>query len=263
MGDLLHQKETSINSKYGGSMLIKNSSTTPKSVKVFQREYQNKCSGDLKLDLPDKSKNPRSNAAWISFSPQNLTVPPNGISRVNYTVDVPNDTLLKGSYFSAIIVEEIVSDRETLVDEGAPTVTPKRVESKKTTVRTINKTNYVFLIVSDIEQTGNFSAKISNPRLFKTKDNHRLLSFEMENDGEKVLKSIVWVELYNGSTGLKVRNGDNDKFMGGSGTLPPGSCTRKSIDLGIIPSGNYKAIIMVDAGGDNLWGSQYNFVFDK
>lgn len=263
LGDLVHEKESARGTEYSGTITFKNNYSMPKSIKVFQREYWRICGKQSQKEIEELGRNPRTNANWITFSPSNLTIPPNGISRVNYKVDVPIDSALHGSYFSTIIIEEIAGEEQSGIEAGAPTITPKRVESKKTVITTISKINYVFLIVTHIENTGSVLFNVTNTKLFRSNDNHRILGFDLENNGERLMRPSVWVELFDASSGLKISNNNKEKYFGLLKNIPPGGCANQEIDLGIIPVGNYKAVIMVDAGGDNIWGTQYNFKFDK
>ena len=107
IGGLSHQKKVNPGpgETYKGSILIKNTGTEPQEVKIYQTDYQFRFDGSNNYGPPGKLK--RSNANWLSFNPHRLIIPPNDVLRVNYTVKVPDDPNLVGTYWSMLMVEGI------------------------------------------------------------------------------------------------------------------------------------------------------------
>src|SRR6185437_9593803 len=91
--------------KYAGRIEIANSSRTAQVVRLYQTDYSFKANGTSTFDQAGSS--PRSNSAWISLQSEQVTVPPTGTISVPYTVAVPKTDSLRGTYWSAIMVEPV------------------------------------------------------------------------------------------------------------------------------------------------------------
>ena len=105
IGGLTRQKEAKPGETYKGSMLIKNTGTEPQEVRVYQTDYLFFFDGRSIYD--EAGTDPRSNANWINFNPRLLIIPGSEILVVNYTVTVPNDPNLVGTYWSMVMIEGI------------------------------------------------------------------------------------------------------------------------------------------------------------
>ena len=96
--------------KNEGKILVKNDSSEPQTVKVSQTDYLFYADGRNLYGKP--GADPRSNAPWITFSPQRLEVPPREVGVINYTVQAPKDPKLSGTFWSLLMVEPLRSRKE-------------------------------------------------------------------------------------------------------------------------------------------------------
>jgi len=69
------------------------------------------------------------------------------------------------------------------------------------------------------------------------------------------MRPDVYVELFS-EQGVSV-----GKFPGVKYRTYPGTSVRQSIDISSVAKGTYKALIVVDAGGDDVFGVQYTIKF--
>jgi len=99
---LTYEKEAQVGETYQGVIQLMNTGKEPQEVKIYQTDY---------LFYSDGSNiyGESSNADWITFSPHRLTIAPKGTSQVNYTLEVPDDKTLTGTYWSMIMIEGISS----------------------------------------------------------------------------------------------------------------------------------------------------------
>ncbi len=93
IGELSHDRESRPGERYDGVITVKNDSNEPQEVKVYQTDYMFFRDGTNNYGEPGTI--PRSNAKWISFSPSFVTVPPQSTVNINYTVNVPQDSVKK------------------------------------------------------------------------------------------------------------------------------------------------------------------------
>jgi hypothetical protein len=108
-GSLTHEYEVAPGRSYEGSIDVHNPEDKPQEIKAYQTDYFFYADGKVLYDDPGGL--PRSNARWMTLSPRQVTIPPNDTVTVHFTIQVPNDTTMKGTYWSVIMVEP--------VDEGS------------------------------------------------------------------------------------------------------------------------------------------------
>lgn len=243
IGGLSHERVVEISETYQGTILIKNSSDEPQEVKIYQTDYLFFCDGTNIYGEPGKDV--RSNTGWISFSPARLIIPPQETGAVNYTIRVPDDKPLAGTYWSMIMVEGIGKD-----SPEASTAS----EEDKVKIGINQVMRYGIQIITHIGDGGVRDLKILDQKFIKQDENY-LFQLDIENVGERWLRPQVWAELYN------QKGSFIGKFSGGVLRIFPGTSVRYRIGLNDIPSGKYKALLVIDNGDEYIWGLQYNLEF--
>jgi len=223
-----------------GTILVTNAGAEPAEVKVYQTDYT-PLIGGCKYGEPGRS--PRSNAKWIALTPLQFVIPPGDSTQVYYTISVPADPELRGSYWSMIMVEPIrpISEQE-----------PKRLENDQIGVGVRSVVRYAVLMVTHVGNTGTRGLRIVERTMDQAKDK-RLLQLHVENTGERLLRCKVWADLYD----------QEGRYIGRYGREPeygfyPGCVVQAQIDLTEVPPGAYKALVVLDAGGEDVFGAQYD-----
>ncbi len=247
VGDLSQDRDASPGEKYEGSILLRNESNEPQEAKIYQTDYLFKYDGTNNYAEPGTV--PRSNAKWIAFSPSYATVPPQGSTTITFTVTVPPNTEMKklvGSYWSMLMVEGIPKGSG---ESSHPTDLKKSQMGIQQTIR------YGIQIATHIAQTGVKSIKFLDTKLISKNPGERFLQVDIENNGDVWFRPDMYVELFD-AKGVSV-----GKFYGSKYRLYPGTSVRQVIDLSKVPLGTYKAMIVVDGGGDDIFGAQNTFKF--
>jgi len=247
IGDLSQDHEARPGQTYNGSILVKNDSPDPQQAKVYQTDYL--FSYDGRNNYAEPGTTARSNARWISFSPSIVVVPPGGTAAINYAVAVP-DSLGRvapaGSYWSMLMVEGIPPD--------APESSfGKKSERPELGLR--QTLRYGIQIATHIAGSGKRSVKFLGARLVKVAGTGTALQVDVENDGTLWFRPDVYIELFDAA------GTSHGKFPGQKFRMYPGTSVRQQIDLHTIPGGKYKALVVVDAGGDDVFGAQYMLEF--
>jgi len=222
---------------YEGTIPIRNTGEAPLEVKVYQTDYA--FFADGRNDYGTPGKLPRSNAKWLRLSQEQLIIPPKARVNVGYTLKVPHDPKLTGTYWSMVMVEPIAP--------GSRESTVKR--PKESRMQLSQVTRYGIQIVTDIADSGTRELAFKNPAMQK-KDGKRLFTVDLENTGERWLRPQLWLELYD-RQGRPVGKFDGQKWR-----IYPGTSARTQIDLSKVAAGQYVALIAADSGGDDLFGTQ-------
>lgn len=244
IGGLSYEKEVQIDETYQGSIVIRNNGDEFQEAKIYQTDYLFFCDGTNQYGEPGKIE--RSNANWITFSPSRLIIPPKETSTLNYTVKVPDDESLVGTYWSMLMVE--------ILGKGHPEAALQPEESKvqmgiKQVIR------YSVQIVTHIGNTGSHKLKFIGTKLLAKEGGGRFLQVDMENIGERWLRPEVLVNLYD-KEGRYI-----GKFESTRMRIYPGTSVRHRIDLSDIPKGKYTALVVADNGDEYIFGAQYTLNF--
>lgn len=239
-GSLYQQKTTEPGAVYRGTIAIRNTGKTPVQTKLYRTDYTFAADGSNQYGEPGLL--PRSNGRWVRLSQEQLTIPAEGVASVRYEVTVPVDATLKGSYWSMIMIEPLAAAESP--DQGA--LRKGQARAALTAV-----TRYGVQLASDIGNTGKAQLRFDNPRLLQDKRG-KLLAVDVGNTGERSLNPQISLELQ-AAEGAAVR-----KITGSRQRLYPDSSARFQLDISAVPAGAYRALVTADAGGDDVFGSQFD-----
>jgi hypothetical protein len=246
IGGLSYDRDARAGEKYEGSFIVKNDTEEPQEAKIYQRDYTFSSDGTNVYGEPGKLA--RSNARWITFSPPYVLLPPHASITANYVVAVPKDSAaarLTGSYWSMMMVEGI--------PVGSPESSIRRGDSTKTGF--FQNIRYAVQIATHITNTGNRAVRFIDAKLVKQETGERVLQVDLENTGDLFMRPDVYIELFD--AGGQSRG----KIPGARFRMYPGTSVRQTIQLKDIPAGTYKALVVVDAGGQDVFGAQYTLQF--
>ena len=238
-GSLTQEKICEVGEAYEGVITLRNTSSEPQEVKVYQTDYLFFCDGRNVYGEPGEFY--RSNANWITLKSNIFTVPPNGTSTVSYIVDVPNDENLAGTYWSMLMVEPL--------SEAPPEEIEAEKEEVKIGIRTVIR--YGIQIVTHLGDSGKRELNILDRQVSKEGEDY-ILALDLENTGERSLRPALSAEIYN-EEGMLL-----EKKEGGKYRIYPGTSVRATLNLGALSSGKYKILVVMDNGDQYIWGAQYS-----
>jgi hypothetical protein len=238
VGSMTHQYETAPGATVEGTVEILNTGDEPRAVRVYQTDYLFNADGRYEYGEPGQQA--RSNAQWIALSPRQAVIPAGDSLRVRYTIQVPSDGTLRGTYWSLIMVEPVATP------QAAPVADPSRV-----TVGLTEVFRYAVQIATHVGTGARREVRFSQVRLLPA-EGKRLLAVDMQNTGERLLAGSLWAELYD-SQGRYA-----GKFEGGRHRMYPGTSARYTLELGDLRDQSYRALIVLDCGGDDVFGLRAN-----
>jgi hypothetical protein len=232
-GSTVHEFDAPPGAIRTGSIPVSNTTARPQIARIYLSDYIFFADGTSRFDPPGSLR--RSNSRWIQLSAQELTIPPGATVPVSYTVRVPNVDSLTGSYWSMVMVE----------GAGAPGPTTQRGVGLTATVR------YGVQVVTHLPKEGTRRVAITSGKLSPDSGRGPVLDLEIQNTGERATKFEVTTELYDSEGTVRARRQQS------RGLTYPGSSLRHRVELGRLPSGQYTAVVVLDAGDGNLTGAQY------
>lgn len=229
---------------YEGTITIENLTDQPQQARVSLRDYHFDHTGSNAFDEPGTLA--RSNAAWIQFQPSVVTIPPEQREEVQYTVQVPTQAGENGSptgtYWSVLMVEPIApgSAASTLEDEGD--------DQHRFGVRQV--TRFGVQIATHIRGTGRPNVEVLSANLQREAETPRLI-VNLRNTGSALTRPSVKLEVYDASGAVVLRTEAEPN------RLYPGTSVRHTLTLEDLGTGTYEALVLVDAGDDQVSGRQY------
>ena len=237
VGSTVEEHTAAPGQTYEGTLLVRNLTTEPQLVKVYQTDYRFYADGTSHFDAAASSL--RSNAGWIKPSATTIVIPASGEITLGYTVTVPAIDTLRGTYWSALMVE------------GAPTAPPPSVNK---TVGLGSIIRYAVQLATHLPATGSRKVAFANQTLSDS-TGHKVVELEVENVGERGYRPAMWVELYDSTGALRGRRQQQ------RGLLYPGTTLKQRFVFDALPAGSYKAVVFADTGDDSVFAAQYKLTF--
>jgi len=241
LGRLTRQATLQPGGKSEGTIVLRNNTDEPREVRVYQTDYLFYADGRNIYGEPGSVA--RSNSSWIAFAPRQVVVAAKATSSVHYTIQVPQEPGLAGTYWSMLMVEPLA--------EGS--LDPPEPEKGKLKVGIRTVIRYGIQFVTHIADSGKSDIRFRDKRLL-INDGKQILQLDIQNTGESWLRPLVWAQLYD------EHGASMGRFDAGRLRLYPGCSARFRIDLSELsqlPAGNYTALIVADNGDEHVFGAQY------
>jgi len=235
---LTQEKVCKAGETFESFITLKNNGPKEETVKIYLNDYSFSADGKTYYETPGKIA--RSNAAWITIGPKQLTIPGLASVDVKYNCKVPAGGTLVGTYWSIIMFEVVPKAQRGGADAG-----------KKDINFGINQVmRYGVQIVTHFGDSGKRSLKFLKIDLLQDKT-QKTLQVDIENDGQRWLRPFSYVELYNekGEAAGKIE-GDRWRIF-------PGTSVRFKFNVSSLKQGTYKALIVFDNKDSSVFGAQY------
>ncbi len=238
VGSTVEEHTAAPGQSYEGTILIRNLTATPQPVRIYKSDYLFYADGTSHFD--DAGTTPRSNANWVKPSASSVVVPPSGELTVGYTISVPANDSLTGTYWSAIMVE------------GAPTAPPPAA-AKQVGIGAVVR--YAVQLATHLPKTGSRKVAFLNQATSTDSLGQRVMEMDVQNLGERAYRPNLWVELYDATGILRGRREQQ------RGLLYPGTSLKQRFVFDVLPAGTYKAVVFADSGDDAVSAAQYKLVY--
>ncbi len=235
LNGLTHERTANKGESYKGTIEIQNTAQIESSVKIYLRDYLFNHEGENRHDLPGTLE--RSNSDWITFNPDLMNLAPGEKATIDYEVKIPENNLLKGTYWCVIMVEGIIPPDTAKIHNGVTINTAIR---------------YAVQIVTNIGNTGTSDLQFLKLEVNK-QDQNNFLDVVIENTGERELKPEIALELF-------------DEKGNSSGIIKaerrktyPGTSIKTSLNLEGIKPGKYTGVLVADCDEDHVFGTNVSF----
>jgi len=241
---LTHERLVEPGGTYTGTIAVKNIGAYQDEAEVYPADYLFFRDGTHIYGEP--GTDPRSNADWITFGPRRLSILPGATAIINYTIEVPEDESLTGTYWSLLMVEDLAG--------GAPDVSGDGTDQVSMGINQVFR--YAIQIVVHVGDTGQRTLEFLDTKLL-TEGDQKILQIDMGNNGERWLRPVLWTEVYD------MDGGYIGRFDGGKLRIYPGTSVRYRVDMSELASADYNAVVVADCGGEDVFGAKYTLRVEK
>jgi hypothetical protein len=242
-GKLTHEFAAGAGDSLSGSIIIRNNGDKAEEVKIYQKDYSSVAGGIH--NYLDAGTNPRSNTGWITISPKKFFIQAGEAYIAYFSISIPSDETLAGTYWSILMVEAI--------PEQSPESSNYNPDNTGLGVQTVLR--YGIRMITHINDSGTVSPEVISANLMHEEDK-LFLVLDIKNAGSRLLRINTWAELHNSLGEF------SGKFEGDHLAIFPASSIRFKVDLTGIPPETYKALLVLDCGGDNVFGINYDLVIE-
>ena len=157
---------------------------------------------------------------------------------------IPDSEELAGTYWSLLFVE------------GVPDDTRRADSDEKLTLSIFQVIRYGIQIVTEIGDTGTASLAFNNT-ILNQDDHSNNLEIDVENTGS------IWLRPFFSCTLFDLLGTELAVIEGGEKRLYPGTSTKAVFKLPVLKTGKYRALVIADGGGDNLFGANYTLELEE
>ena len=239
-GRLAHDLETTAGQTVSGQVIVDNETDRPQQARVYLRDYLFFADGTNAYDPPGTTD--RSNAPWVQFSPENLTIPAGASATVSYSIAIP-DSATAGSWWSMLMVES--------VDPNSAESTVGEESEREQELGFRQVTRYGVQLAAHVRQGGLRDVAFERIQLVADEDGHTWFHADVINTGTLMLHPEVYMRVF------AADGSEYGPMEGVQYRLYPGTSVQQRIDLSDLQPGTYQALLIVDDGDEAVFGGQY------
>lgn len=237
LGELAYDLPASPGQLIERSFEVENLGEEPVTARLYQTDYSFAADGSNAFGAPGSVS--RSNASWVTYEPSVVVIGPGLRETVRFRVQVPSalpEGHEAGSFWSMLMIEGVPKDDGAAPAEG------------QIGVRQI--TRFGVQIATHLGQ-GTPSIEFTNGGLEAT-DDGPVLRIDVINTGDVFLRPGVTLRIVD-DTGREIGSYSSDPKR-----LYPGTSVRHVVRLRGAAPGSYSAILIADAGDENVFGASLN-----
>ncbi len=219
-------------------IVLSNPTDKTEEVKIYCMDYSFSAGGSFSFNPPGYSS--KSCCPWITLPQTHLTLPPKTGAEMKFSLSVPNDMSLEGTYWGIIFVEPVV----------APLSEGKVYQTIQSVVR------YGIQVIVEIGTSGTYSVKVLKHEIFKNGEK-KLLQFDVENQGSRFVQLNPSLDIFT-KEGGKIEELKATKLL-----VLPACSVRFSFDVSQVEPGDYEGFLLLDHSEEAIFGGQYSFTIPK
>lgn len=235
-GELTHNYNLQPGATITGHLELRNNGNTPEEVKLYQEDIRIGANGKPEY-TQGGHQHERSNTEWINLPTDRIILNPGAKQTIAYTLQVPNNGALNGSYWSSLVVEPISKNsQESQQKQQAASNTPD--------ISIHQRVRYAVQVISTIGNQAAANLEFSQPKVTTTQAG-KYLQVGIHNTGNQFSRPKVWLDVFD------KQGKDLGRFEAQPHGLFVGERDLFQVSLNKLAPGQYKALL---AAQDNTQG---------
>lgn len=219
-----------------GKLVIVNERDVAEKVELKPVDYSFNANGEHFYE--EQANLLRSSARWIELPSSQIEIPPKSTAEVLYTIHVPQNKTLKGTYWNVILIEPV---------DPLPVLTQPEKDQFQLKV----KVRYAYHVVVNLGN-GDASLKIAS-RNMQQQDGKRLYQLDVVNNGELFLNPKLILKTYDENGRLVATISDQEQ------RIYPQTSVRYTLDLSDLKPSSYTGFLLLDNGDQHIFGDRIEF----
>jgi len=207
-----------------GEVILINYSSKEQRVKFKIGEAIYSCTENRIFSF-DQTHN-RSSSTWIDSNVNEKILAPKEQYALKFTIQIPEDEVLRGSYWSVLMVS---------VDN------PIKEEVIRNEIGLNTKIQYAVGLITNVNTTDDVNIDFNEVKSDKLSNSKKNLKVKMINNGLFSEAVTITLEVYN-QEGTKIREIKSKRLL-----VFPNVCRNFQIDIADLPSGTYECVLLADA----------------
>jgi len=227
LNGLTHVHESKSGKVISGVVKLKNTKDVEQRILVYFNDLFQNCGEETVLT--SELSHERSISKWLSTEVNEYVLQGKEEYELVYTVNVPDDSTLNGSFWGVLMLE--VED-------------PIKEDQLEYSVKLQSKVRYGIQIITDINAKTKSELDFFDIKIDKEEGISKTINLEVQNLGEFYVQPTIVLDVFNES-GEKAKNLEV-KFK----KIYPGHCKIFSLDISDLPKGAYSGVLVADYGED-------------
>lgn len=234
LNGLTHVHKSDSGQLITGIIRLKNTDETEQRVIIYFNDLFQECGNETVLTADATHKNSIKN--WLSTNVNEHVFAANEEYELIYTINVPNDTVINGSYWGILMVEIEKPIKEDQLEYG---------------VKLESKVRYGIQIIADINERIPSELDFYDIKIDES-DGNKIINVELKNLGTFYVEPTLVLEVFNANGEQQKK--EEVKFK----KVYPNSCKGFTLDISGLPKGAYTAVLIADYG-ENIYSIDLEF----
>lgn len=234
LNGLTHVHQSASGQLITGVIRMKNTDETEQRVIIYFNDLFQECGKETVLTANTTHKNSIKN--WLTTNVNEHVFKANEEYELIYTINVPDDVEIDGSFWGILMVEVEKPIKEDELEYG---------------VKLESKIRYGIQIIADINERKPSELEFYNIKI-EEPDGNKIINVDLKNLGAFYVEPTLVLEVFNDKGEQQKK--EEVKFK----KVYPNSCKTFTIDISDLPKGAYTAVLVADYG-ENMYSIDLEF----
>ncbi|MDZ7877119.1 MAG: hypothetical protein U5L45_05590 [Saprospiraceae bacterium] len=230
LNGLTHMHPTAAGGQISGKILLKNESAKEARILIYKQDLIANCGNAIAYTTINTHN--RSLGNWLQTNIDEKILLPHEEYTLFYTINVPKDSIEKGTYWSVLMIE------------GADPIKEENTNGMQVN----SKVRYAIQVLADVGGFESPKLTFEDVKYEAKEKNNKTLKVRVKNDGLCSAKTKVSIEIFS-DKGLKIKG-----YEAVQKRIYPNLCNEFELLLDDMPQGKYEGVLVADNGKD-IFGS--------